>query len=160
MGSCRRSPPPPAATSPHTPIPLCRPLAGRFFAVKSIPKVLDDPQASERKKAEQIPYLRREVRRPRRRLAAPRRPGTAQESRHPATPRQSLQRREAAAAHLAARKRSQCLSRRRRCRRAQVEVLLALRGTLNVANLEDVYEDGTHVHLVGTRERRSPALGA
>jgi len=29
-----------------------------------------------------------------------------------------------------------------------VEVLLALRGTLNVANLEAVYEDDTHVHLV------------
>jgi hypothetical protein len=31
-------------------------------AVKSIPKVLKDPSASERKKAEQIPYLKREVR--------------------------------------------------------------------------------------------------
>ena len=31
---------------------------------------------------------------------------------------------------------------------SQVEVLLALRGTLNVANLEAVYEDETHVHLV------------
>lgn len=30
----------------------------------------------------------------------------------------------------------------------QVEVLLALRGTLNVGNLEAVYEDDTHVHLV------------
>lgn len=30
----------------------------------------------------------------------------------------------------------------------QVEVLLALRGTLNVANLEEVCEDGSHVHLV------------
>lgn len=29
-----------------------------------------------------------------------------------------------------------------------MEVLLALRGTLNVANLEAVYEDETHVHLV------------
>jgi calcium-dependent protein kinase len=29
-----------------------------------------------------------------------------------------------------------------------VEVLLALRGTLNVANLEEVYENGSHVHLV------------
>ncbi len=29
-----------------------------------------------------------------------------------------------------------------------MEVLLALRGTLNVANLEAVYEDDTHVHLV------------
>jgi serine/threonine protein kinase len=29
-----------------------------------------------------------------------------------------------------------------------VEVLLALRGTLNVANLEGVFEDSTHVHLV------------
>ena len=27
-------------------------------------------------------------------------------------------------------------------------MLLALRGTLNVANLEAVYEDDTHVHLV------------
>lgn len=32
--------------------------------------------------------------------------------------------------------------------RMQVEVLLALRGTLNVGNLEAVYEDDTHVHLV------------
>ncbi|KAL4458324.1 hypothetical protein ABPG75_013189 [Micractinium tetrahymenae] len=62
---------------------------GRKFAVKSIPKVLNDPNASERKRAEQIPYLRREV-----------------------------------------------------------EVLLALRGTLNVANLEEVYEDDKDVHLV------------
>ena len=30
----------------------------------------------------------------------------------------------------------------------EVEVLLALRGTLNVANLHGVYEDATHVHLV------------
>lgn len=30
----------------------------------------------------------------------------------------------------------------------QVEVLLALRGTLNVANLEDVYESTSEVHLV------------
>ena len=29
-----------------------------------------------------------------------------------------------------------------------MEVLLALRGTLNVANLEEVCEDGSHVHLV------------
>ena len=57
--------------------------------MKTIPKVLTDPAASERKRADQIPYLRREV-----------------------------------------------------------EVLLALRGTLNVANLEEVFEDGTHVHLV------------
>lgn len=64
-------------------------FAGRSFAVKTIPKVLTDPAASERKRADQIPYLRREV-----------------------------------------------------------EVLLALRGTLNVANLEEVFEDGTHVHLV------------
>ncbi|PRW33251.1 calcium-dependent kinase 17-like [Chlorella sorokiniana] len=63
--------------------------SGRSFAVKSIPKVLTDPSASERKRASQIPYLRREV-----------------------------------------------------------EVLLALRGTLNVANLEAVYEDDIHVHLV------------
>ena len=35
--------------------------SGRSFAVKSIPKVLEDPAASERKKAEQIPYLKREV---------------------------------------------------------------------------------------------------
>ncbi|KAI3425767.1 hypothetical protein D9Q98_007742 [Chlorella vulgaris] len=62
---------------------------GRTAAVKSIPKVLNDPNASERKKKEQIPYLKREV-----------------------------------------------------------EVLLALRGTLNVANLEEVYEDDSHVHLV------------
>ncbi|KAL4423096.1 hypothetical protein ABPG77_004779 [Micractinium sp. CCAP 211/92] len=62
---------------------------GRKFAVKTIPKVLNDPTASERKRAEQIPYLRREV-----------------------------------------------------------EVLLALRGTLNVANLEAVYEDEKDVHLV------------
>ncbi|EFN55463.1 hypothetical protein CHLNCDRAFT_35404, partial [Chlorella variabilis] len=63
--------------------------SGRTVAIKSIPKVLADPNASERKKAEQIPYLKREV-----------------------------------------------------------EVLLALRGTLNVANLEEVCEDGSHVHLV------------
>lgn len=31
------------------------------MAVKSIPKVLTDPNASERKKKEQIPYLKREV---------------------------------------------------------------------------------------------------
>ncbi len=37
------------------------PLPGRKFAVKTIPKVLNDPTASERKRAEQIPYLRREV---------------------------------------------------------------------------------------------------
>ena len=30
----------------------------------------------------------------------------------------------------------------------EVEVLLALKGTLNVANLHCVYEDATHVHLV------------
>ncbi|GAB4824010.1 hypothetical protein N2152v2_011056 [Parachlorella kessleri] len=63
--------------------------SGREFAVKSMPKVLRDPAASERKKASQIAYLKREV-----------------------------------------------------------EVLLALRGTLNVANLEEVYEDSSHVHLV------------
>ena len=57
--------------------------------MKTIPKVLTDPAASERKRADQIPYLRREV-----------------------------------------------------------EVLLALRGTLNIANLEEVFEDATHVHLV------------
>jgi hypothetical protein len=55
---------------------MCKP-AGREYAVKSIPKVLRDPAASERKRASQIPYLKQEV-----------------------------------------------------------EVLLALRGTLNVANLE------------------------
>lgn len=29
--------------------------------MKTIPKVLDDPAASERKRAEQVPYLQREV---------------------------------------------------------------------------------------------------
>jgi calcium-dependent protein kinase len=59
------------------------------FAVKVIPKVLNDANASDRKKAEQIPSIRREV-----------------------------------------------------------EVLLALRGTLNVANLEGAYEDARNVYLV------------
>lgn len=59
----------------HTTPPLLAP--GKEYAVKSIPKVLRDPHASERKKASQIPYLKQEV-----------------------------------------------------------EVLLAMRGTLNVANLE------------------------
>ena len=57
--------------------------------MKTIPTVLTDPSASERKRNDQIPYLRREI-----------------------------------------------------------EVLLALRGTLNVANLQEVFEDSTHVHLV------------
>ena len=37
------------------------PLTGRKFAVTTIPKVLEDPTARERTRAEQIPYLRREV---------------------------------------------------------------------------------------------------
>lgn len=42
-------------------LPRAAQHAGRQFAVKSIPKVLNDPAASERKKADQIPYLKREV---------------------------------------------------------------------------------------------------
>ncbi len=49
------------ATTTHAMPNACLP-AGRTFAVKSIPKVLNDPAASERKRASQIPYLRREVR--------------------------------------------------------------------------------------------------
>lgn len=59
------------------------------YAVKVIPKVLNDHNASDRKKADQIPAIRREV-----------------------------------------------------------EVLLALRGTLNVAALEGAYEDARNVYLV------------
>ena len=59
------------------------------YAVKVIPKVLNDPNASERKREQQIPSIRREV-----------------------------------------------------------EVLLALRGTLNVAALEGAYEDARNVYLV------------
>lgn len=59
------------------------------YAVKVIPKVLNDHNASERKKADQLPAIRREV-----------------------------------------------------------EVLLALRGTLNVAALEGAYEDARNVYLV------------
>lgn len=52
---CHPSPAPPLTCIPTA-------AAGRSFAVKSIPKVLNDPSASERKRASQIPYLRREVR--------------------------------------------------------------------------------------------------
>ncbi len=31
----------------------------------------------------------------------------------------------------------------------EVAVLRKLRGTLNVVHLQDVYEDATHVHIVG-----------
>ena len=62
---------------------------GAEFAVKIIPKILNDPTASERKCAAQLPSIRQEV-----------------------------------------------------------EVLLALRGSLNVALLEDVYEDAHNVYMV------------
>jgi hypothetical protein len=53
---------PPPLPPPHSPaLPACTLAAGRTVAVKSIPKVLIDPNASERKKKEQIPYLKREV---------------------------------------------------------------------------------------------------
>jgi len=76
--------------------------------------VLNDPAASERKRASQIPYLRREVRVccRLRCLAA------------------------AAAACDAAAATDRCYQQNGRSTALQVEVLLALRGTLNVAHLE------------------------
>ena len=62
---------------------------GKEYAVKSMLKVLDDPNVSERKRAEHGAAIKREV-----------------------------------------------------------EVLRRLRGCLNVASLEEVYEDDTRVHLV------------
>ena len=62
---------------------------GTEYAMKSIPKVLLDPNASEKKKQEHLQSIQREV-----------------------------------------------------------DVLRRLRGCLNVASLEEVYEDDTHVHIV------------
>lgn len=74
---------------------------GAELAVKLIPKVLNDPNVSERKRAAQLPSIRHEV-----------------------------------------------------------EVLLALRGTLNVAALEDVYEDARNVYLVMELCRGGELLGS
>lgn len=58
---------PPARRPPSPPRPCIKPRIarcpppGRTVAIKEIPKVLDDPMATERKRAEQIPYLKREV---------------------------------------------------------------------------------------------------
>ena len=51
-------PPPP----PLPPLYLAMPRQAALWRSSQSPKVLADPNASERKKAEQIPYLKREVR--------------------------------------------------------------------------------------------------
>lgn len=73
---------------------------GAEFAAKIIPKVLNDPRVSERKRAAQIPAIKQEV-----------------------------------------------------------EVLLALRGNLSVANLEAVFEDDSSVTLVMELCRGGPVVG-
>lgn len=150
--------------------------AGRQVAVKSIPKVLACPAASERKKAEQIPYLKREVGGCCCCLRATREawglPGSGAGApallacgaaplcvlvRHPRLQVEAL-----LALHAAALPCRWLASARRACLlppRPQVEVLLALRGTLNVANLEAVYEDDRDVHLVGACLISSLAAG-